>query len=56
MNFDDIKIMEVEHQDGSISFQFEMSDEFIRYFAKIGIVRILEEAMAALKKEEEEGE
>jgi hypothetical protein len=53
MNTDDIKITEVEHEDGSVSFQFEMSDEYTNYFAKVGIVRILEEAVAAMKEQEQ---
>lgn len=54
MNIDDIKITEVEHEDGSVSFQFEMSDEYTNYFAKIGIVKILEDAVAAMKEQEQD--
>jgi hypothetical protein len=55
MDIDDIKITEVEHEDGSVLWQFEMSDEYTRFFAKMGIIGLLKDAVAAMK-EQEEGE
>jgi hypothetical protein len=51
MEPDDISITEVEHEDGSVLWRFEMSAEYTKYFAKIGIVKFLQDVVAAAKED-----
>jgi hypothetical protein len=54
MDPDDISVTEVEHEDGSVSWRFEMSDEYTKYFAKIGIVKFLQDVVAAAKEDQQD--